>query len=246
MIDDILSRIDEQLAAGEPRTGYDYGDPAFPVCPHCGGDWHGLAITFAMRGMALTHRTVPPDYRYADDESGVWCPGSDTHWCRPPLQRHVDGLTRFSDALIDVMPRVSASFAAIGQSMRELAAAFDRAQIMPTPCGWWEWNDQMGTDEPVVLMTISAEPPTREEQMDDLFSPRTRPQRWRYECTVDGEQVHVQQDPEHGGQAVVWGISDRMRPITGTHPLTRIALFTNTPPPGWVHVTAPEGCTVSS
>lgn len=41
---DIDALIDEQLAAGEPAGGYDYGDPDFPRCPHdgCGREFHGL------------------------------------------------------------------------------------------------------------------------------------------------------------------------------------------------------------
>ncbi len=44
IVDRIDALIDEQLAAGEPETGWDYGDPDYPECPHCGRDWHGLPI----------------------------------------------------------------------------------------------------------------------------------------------------------------------------------------------------------
>ncbi|KIU17903.1 hypothetical protein [Mycolicibacterium llatzerense] len=44
VIDRIDELIDEQLAAGEPENGWDYGDPEYPECPHCGRDWHGLPI----------------------------------------------------------------------------------------------------------------------------------------------------------------------------------------------------------
>ncbi|WP_260932328.1 hypothetical protein [Mycolicibacterium llatzerense] len=44
LCDEIDELIDEQLAAGEPENGWDYGDPDYPECPHCGRDWHGLPI----------------------------------------------------------------------------------------------------------------------------------------------------------------------------------------------------------
>mgnify|MGYP006876022186 CR=1 FL=1 len=41
VLDAIGELVDEQMAAGEPLTGYDYGDPTFPRC-RCGWGWHGL------------------------------------------------------------------------------------------------------------------------------------------------------------------------------------------------------------
>ena len=41
VIDDIDALVEEQLAGGEPETGYDFDDPDFPEC-RCGLDWHGL------------------------------------------------------------------------------------------------------------------------------------------------------------------------------------------------------------
>lgn len=37
--------VDASLEGGEPRTGYDYGDPTYPSCPHCDRAWHGLPVT---------------------------------------------------------------------------------------------------------------------------------------------------------------------------------------------------------
>ncbi|MEU0540589.1 hypothetical protein [Nocardia sp. NPDC005978] len=70
--------VNEQLAGGEPCTGYDYGDPDFPRCPHpwCDEEWHGLPITTRMAEMRWRGR-VDPGYRYPDDSSPVLCPGSD-------------------------------------------------------------------------------------------------------------------------------------------------------------------------
>ncbi|AZF93637.1 hypothetical protein SEA_EYES_62 [Gordonia phage Eyes] len=75
LIDEIDALIGEQLAAGEPMNGYDFDDPDFPTCWHCGRDWHGLAITERMNQMRA-HGELEEGYRYAEDESPVICPGS--------------------------------------------------------------------------------------------------------------------------------------------------------------------------
>ncbi|MGW8936168.1 hypothetical protein [Gordonia terrae] len=75
LIDEIDALIGEQLAAGEPRNGYDFDDPDFPTCWHCGRDWHGLAITERMNEMRALG-AFDEGYRYADDDSAVICPGS--------------------------------------------------------------------------------------------------------------------------------------------------------------------------
>lgn len=75
IIDRIDSLIDEQLAAGEPRNGYDYDDPDYPKCWHCSRDWHGLKITERMERMRM-YGQYDEDYSYADDDSAVICPGS--------------------------------------------------------------------------------------------------------------------------------------------------------------------------
>lgn len=78
LVDEIDALITGQLDGGEPRTGFDYGDPTFPKCPHswCDEHWHGLAITQNMRRMR-SFGMVDPAYRYADDDSPVLCPGSE-------------------------------------------------------------------------------------------------------------------------------------------------------------------------
>lgn len=76
IIDDIDALIDAQLDEGEPIGGFDFGDPDYPECPHCGADWHGLAITERMRRMRF-RGVVDDDYRYSEDDSRVICPGSE-------------------------------------------------------------------------------------------------------------------------------------------------------------------------
>lgn len=76
VLDDIDALVDEQMAGGEPIGGYDYNDPDYPKCPHCHRDWHGLAITDRIEQMRW-NGVMDQDYRYADDDSTVLCPGSD-------------------------------------------------------------------------------------------------------------------------------------------------------------------------
>ena len=74
---DIAALIDDQLSSGEPRGGYDHGDPAYPGCPnpYCSEKWHGLKITGRMQEMRW-RGVVDPDYDHSQDDSPVMCPGS--------------------------------------------------------------------------------------------------------------------------------------------------------------------------
>ncbi|NKR30669.1 hypothetical protein GS538_11870 [Rhodococcus hoagii] len=91
IIDDIDALVDEQMAGYRDRSGYDHNVNQ-DRCWHCGEDWHGLAITARMEEMRRRYRyrgmfafgerdyaesALDPDYRYADDDSEVLCPGSD-------------------------------------------------------------------------------------------------------------------------------------------------------------------------
>lgn len=76
LLDRIDALVDEQLDGGEPETGYDFDDPDFPGCPHCNRDWHGLAITLRIERMRQ-YGTFDVNYKYAEDDSPVLCPGSD-------------------------------------------------------------------------------------------------------------------------------------------------------------------------
>lgn len=68
--DPILDRIDAALAAGEKT------EPEYPRCPHCRWrPWHGQPITARIEQMRRRHQ-LDPDYRYADDDSEILCPGS--------------------------------------------------------------------------------------------------------------------------------------------------------------------------
>lgn len=76
IVDRIAELVDEQLAGGEPRTGYDYGDPTFPRCGHCDRHWHGLPITAKIAQM-YAWGEFDEDYRADNDDSRVLCRGSD-------------------------------------------------------------------------------------------------------------------------------------------------------------------------
>lgn len=94
IIDEIDALVDEQLSGYSQRTGYDY-NASQDRCWHCGEDWHGLKITARMEEMRRAYQqesrrleylgegetgyaesVIDPDYRYADDDSEVLCPGS--------------------------------------------------------------------------------------------------------------------------------------------------------------------------
>lgn len=91
IIDAIDALVDEQMAGYRDRSGYDHNVNQ-DRCWHCGEDWHGLAITARMEEMRRRYRyrgmfafgerdyaesALDPDYRYAEDDSEVLCPGSD-------------------------------------------------------------------------------------------------------------------------------------------------------------------------
>ncbi|WML63640.1 hypothetical protein [Rhodococcus sp. AH-ZY2] len=75
IVDRIDELVDEQLANYDRRSGYDHNVNQV-WCPHCYRTWHGLAITERIEQMR--HRgEMDPDYRYSEDDSTVYCPGSD-------------------------------------------------------------------------------------------------------------------------------------------------------------------------
>lgn len=74
IIDEIDALVDEQLSAYDSRSGYDHNVNQ-ERCWHCGREWHGLKITARMERMAA-QVAYDEDYRYADDDSEVLCPGS--------------------------------------------------------------------------------------------------------------------------------------------------------------------------
>ncbi|MDV6277991.1 hypothetical protein R3Q06_31395 [Rhodococcus erythropolis] len=74
IIDDIDALVDEQLSGYHDRSGYDYNVNQ-DRCHHCEREWHGLKIIARIESMAA-HVSYDEDYRYADDDSEVLCPGS--------------------------------------------------------------------------------------------------------------------------------------------------------------------------
>ncbi|MGQ4596732.1 hypothetical protein [Nocardia sp. R6R-6] len=77
LLDEIDLLVEESLRDGERYVGFDYDDPAFPMCPnpYCDEPWHGLAITARMAQMR-EYGEVDLDYDYHADDSPVLCPGS--------------------------------------------------------------------------------------------------------------------------------------------------------------------------
>ena len=76
IVDVIDALVDEQMAGGEPRRGYAYGDPTYPRCGHCNRHWHGLPITQRIAAMYARGR-FDEKYLTVDDTSAVLCQGSD-------------------------------------------------------------------------------------------------------------------------------------------------------------------------
>ncbi|WP_454835832.1 hypothetical protein [Rhodococcus qingshengii] len=74
IIDEIDTLVDEQLSGYHDRSGYDYNVNQ-DRCGHRHREWHGLKITERMESMAAQF-AYDEDYRYADDDSDVLCPGS--------------------------------------------------------------------------------------------------------------------------------------------------------------------------
>ncbi len=74
IVDEIDALVDEQLSGYHDRSGYDYNVNQ-DRCGHCHREWHGLKITERIESMAA-QVTYDEDYRYADDDSEVLCPGS--------------------------------------------------------------------------------------------------------------------------------------------------------------------------
>lgn len=102
VLDDIDALVDASLEGGEPVGGYDHGDPDFPRCGHCDRAWHGLPLTERVAAM-YAEGCYDEDYRVADDDSPVICPGSDfigpvplSKWTEKRLRGWLD---EFEDAL---------------------------------------------------------------------------------------------------------------------------------------------------
>ncbi|CPR79393.1 hypothetical protein [Mycobacteroides abscessus] len=75
IIDEIDQLVDAQMAGGEPENGYDYDNPDYPKCPHCGRDFHGIPLT--VRILEMRNITGWDDnYRVDTDDSPVVCEGS--------------------------------------------------------------------------------------------------------------------------------------------------------------------------
>lgn len=106
LMGDIDSLIAENLEQGERDEAFQSNpDP----CPHCNQMWHGLAVTRRMVEMREEYQArqidlvdryyagedvagdvdyadwhMPEDYVYAEDDSHIFCPGSDIYGPNPP------------------------------------------------------------------------------------------------------------------------------------------------------------------
>lgn len=91
VIDSIDALIDEQLDAGEPIGGYDYGDPDYPRCHRCHRHWHGLPTEYGCPGSGVEGPELPPcphcGHEWHADASWASCPGSTFIGPRVPTWR---------------------------------------------------------------------------------------------------------------------------------------------------------------
>jgi hypothetical protein len=76
IIDRIDALVDDQMAEGEPRNGFYFGDPTYPRCPQCNRHWHGLRITQRIANMYASGR-YDPAYSAAGDDTPTLCEGSE-------------------------------------------------------------------------------------------------------------------------------------------------------------------------
>ena len=76
IVDRITELVDQTMAGGEPETGYNYGDPTYPKCPHCQRHWHGLPITERIAQMYM-FGIFDENYLVTEDDSPVLCQGSE-------------------------------------------------------------------------------------------------------------------------------------------------------------------------
>ncbi|GAA4809534.1 hypothetical protein [Tomitella cavernea] len=124
--EEIDALVDAQLAQ-EP-SGYDH-NLGQPECPHCGDDFHGLAVTERMRQMRRFGE-VDPDYRYDEDTSPVVCPGSLFVGPPPPPPPTLDPLEALFDRLMNVVDNdVAERAAAVRLPSRDIEYDYEALRV---------------------------------------------------------------------------------------------------------------------
>ena len=185
IIDDIDALIDQQLEAGEPETGWDFGDPHYPKCWHCGRDFHGLRITERIEQMRRLG-SYDPEYRITTDDTPVLCEGSEFIGPRRPTkheQLQQSWGTRETSWSITIgppreLPSVTeAIFAAIqymGDSLSELVSMplLDIRSWMSAITTW-----------PNPVLPVPAEAPRVWRCQTDTPDIEFGPQNWHHELT---------------------------------------------------------------
>lgn len=165
LLDRIDAIVDEQLDGGEPETGYDFDDPDFPECSHCNRDWHGLAITERIERMRQ-YGTFDANYKYAEDDSPVLCPGSDfigpwatPHQIKSMRHRRFLGTTQGASPWIVYRSSVDGREALLREILRR-----SLAEIYPEGM----WSLPPAPDDPFNPEEWSGVPPTRVSWRDRL------------------------------------------------------------------------------
>lgn len=141
IIDEIDRLVDESLS--QPIVD-DYSVNRYDRCWHCNQQWHGFPLTERVLEMQA-RRVFDENYRIGEDDSPVWCPGSDFIG---PVQHLPSWQMRVGSARIgdpDPLQRVERRIRAIHEAMVQLmgwtepatAALRSFSESLASQAQWW-------------------------------------------------------------------------------------------------------------
>ncbi|WP_280412637.1 hypothetical protein [Nocardia asiatica] len=118
IVDEIDQLVDTQLQ--QTPSGYDFNVNQ-ENCRHCGGEWHGLKITQRMRDMRR-RGVYDEEYRYADDDSTVLCPGSTYEGEFTPPENARINSTPLADAMLRQLVATATGISPLSPALDNLFA----------------------------------------------------------------------------------------------------------------------------
>ncbi len=138
VMDAIDALIDDQLAEGEPQTGYAWGDPRFPRC-RCGDTWHGLP-TRACPGSDVEGPQRPwrPFVEEVvrcrcggreHDDTMYGCPGTDTEGSVDPHGVMRALTDQWAEFVVAVRPVLDAFYASVESTNRSFRDAYTTSSM---------------------------------------------------------------------------------------------------------------------
>lgn len=196
IVDEIDRLVDQQMAGGEPWTGFDAGDPTYPKCPHCERHWHGLPITQRIATM-YAYGDYDEECRVDTDDSPVVCPGSPFIGPRRPTpyeQRQANTVRTARD--INMVVHIRPQF-----DMTAWRTLFERARVAFAGVGivhlssWMTANPTYGRPRP-----LHCQPRNRSASLayDELWRVRWRsadPFTWVRGGTLPAPLVKIEFGP---------------------------------------------------